>query len=322
MAAEMRKALLVGIDEYKKPLRVLKGCVNDALRLEEILSTHEDGRRNFDCRTMAAGPDSVTGHELLESVDELFRVKADFALFHFSGHGTINNLGGYLVTQDSRAYREGVRMTDVIDLANQSPVEEILISLDCCHAGAFGNAPDKDNSVELREGIAVLTASRDSQFAMENETEDGGLFSSLIGDALMGGAADILGQVTVGGVYAYVDQAFGGWDQRPLFKAHLERFNPIRECTPALDRRVVRRLPEYFETPLAVKPLDRSYEPTAEPKDAEHEAVFADLQSMRASRLVEPLTEQHLYWEAMNEGGCRLTRLGQYYWRLAEAKRI
>ncbi|HEY5622367.1 MAG TPA: caspase family protein [Gammaproteobacteria bacterium] len=316
----MRKALLVGIDKYQPNADDLAGCVNDANRMRDILIENEDGSPNFDCRTLTAGDDTIEGADLLGEIDALFKDKADFALFHYSGHGTINNLGGYLMTQDSRAYREGVRMDDIITIANNSPVDEILIILDCCHSGAFGNQPDKDNKAELREGISILTASRDSQLS---EEEDGfGIFASLIGDALEGGAADILGRVTVGSLYAYVDQSLGPWAQRPLFKSHVERFTSIRNCHPALDPQILRRLTEYFDAPDAIHELDPSYEPEKKPKDPDNEAIFADLQKMRATRLVEPLTEDHLYWEAVNKGGCQLTTLGRYYWHLVNAKRI
>lgn len=48
-----------------------------------------------------------------------------------------------------------------------------------------------------------------------------GVFSTYLYDAL--GGADIRGQVTVASVYAYLDESFGPWDQRPMFKANVER---------------------------------------------------------------------------------------------------
>jgi uncharacterized caspase-like protein len=41
---------------------------------------------------------SVIRSSLKQAVDDLFRREADVALFFFAGHGTVNNLGGYLVT--------------------------------------------------------------------------------------------------------------------------------------------------------------------------------------------------------------------------------
>lgn len=44
----MRKALVVGIDQY--PSCPLHGCCNDADSITNILSQNEDGSPNFDVR--------------------------------------------------------------------------------------------------------------------------------------------------------------------------------------------------------------------------------------------------------------------------------
>jgi hypothetical protein len=69
-------------------------------------------------------------------------------------------------------------------------------------------------------------------------------------------------------------------------------------------------------------PLAPSYEPTALPRDAEHEATFAILQKCRAAKLVEPVGEEHMYYAAMNSKSCRLTPLGKLYWSMAKQGRI
>src|SRR5215467_13488594 len=123
----MRRALCVGIDEYQ--FGPLNGCVNDAQRMKAVLEKQQDGEPNFDCRTLLApkggGNDAVTREKLREYLQRLFKDPADVALFHFSGHGTINNLDGYLVTQDAKTYDTGVPMSDVLKLANQSKAREV-----------------------------------------------------------------------------------------------------------------------------------------------------------------------------------------------------
>src|SRR3989344_4240314 len=188
----MRRALCVGIDEYS--FGSLQGCVSDAERVARILSTNYDGSPNFDCRILSApigGPkDSITRAVLRESIDSLFKNKADVAFLHFSGHGTVNNLDGYLVTQDASKYDEGVAMGDILKWANNSKAEEVIILLDCCFSGSLGNPPEFDNAKALlREGISILTASRADQTSVE--AGGGGLFTSLVVDALSGGAADV-----------------------------------------------------------------------------------------------------------------------------------
>ncbi|MCP4625586.1 MAG: caspase family protein, partial [bacterium] len=244
----MKRALLVGIDDY--PGSPLSGCVNDAKAMKDILSRNEDGSPNFHCRLLTSTDSDVTRSALKQSINELFEHQADVALLYFSGHGTINNLGGYLVTVDAELYDEGVKMDDVLNLANasESTIGEAVIVLDCCHSGALGNPPEiRNNQAVIREGISILTASRSSQVAMEIDGQ--GVLTSLICDALDGGAADVCGNVTVASVYAYVDQALGAWDQRPLFKSHVSRFVPIRKCNPEIELPTLRLLAEYFKNP-------------------------------------------------------------------------
>jgi hypothetical protein len=315
----MRKALLVGIDAY--PAAPLSGCVADAQLMEKVLATNEDGSPNFACRVLTAPHNRVERTDLKQALEQLFRDKVDVALLHFSGHGTVNNLGGYLVTQDAKRYDEGVAMTDVLTLANNSKAEEVVIFLDCCHSGALGQIPSVDNEkAVLREGVSILTASRDSQVAVEKSGH--GLVTAMVSDGLLGGAADVCGDVSIAALYAYVDQRLGPWDQRPLFKSHVSTLTPLRKCRPQIDIDFLRSLPALFVAPDYEYPLDPSYEPTAEPKHAEHERVFGQLQRLRAARLVVPIGEEHMYFAAMNSKACALTPLGRHYWHLAKAGRI
>jgi len=91
----------------------------------------------------------------------------------------------------------------------------------------------------LREGISILAASRGDQISVE--TSNGGLFTSLVTDALGGGAADLLGNVTAPAIYAFAEAALGAWQQRPLFKSHLSTVLPIRKCNPPIDRAILTR---------------------------------------------------------------------------------
>ena len=242
--------------------------------------------------------------------------RVDVALLHFSGHGTVNNLDGYLVPQDAENYDEGVSMTDVLRMANQSRAFEVVIFLDCCHSGMLGNLPDIDNSrAVLREGVSILTASRGDQPSVE--VGGGGLFSSLVADALRGGAADILGNVTAPAIYSYVDAALGAWQQRPLFKSHVSQLSALRKCDPPIDRSILRNLPFLFPLPAEDLPLDPSFEPTSDDADPDRVSEFEYLQALNRSHLVIPCGCAHMYDAAVYSHSCRLTPSGRYYWRLA-----
>lgn len=315
----LRRALIIGIDNY--PNCPLRGCVNDANKLQAILSRHHDGRVNFHCEIIASPPKNITKALLREKISELFQHPADVAFLHFSGHGTINGLGGYLVTPDFCDYDVGIPMSEVLSLANQSPVNDIFITLDCCHSGAFGTLPVvSDDKIILADGVSVITATRSGQEALEED--GGGVFTSLLIEALEGGAAGLLGEVSAASIYAYIDNAMGAWDQRPMFKANVSRFIRLREASPRLPVVLVQKLIEHFQLPAEPLPLSPEYEPEVEPHDKMKEAIFCDLQKFRDAGLVEPVGADHLYYAAINSKACQLTTLGRYYWRLVNENKI
>jgi hypothetical protein len=197
----------------------------------------------------------------------------------------------------------------------------VVILLDCCFSGKLGNPPNIDNSkVLLREGVSILTAGRGDQISVE--AGGGGVFTSLVVDALEGGAANLLGAVSAPAIYAYVEAALGAWDQRPLFKTHVSSVLELRCCAPPIERTLLRRLPAFFPLPAEDHPLDPSYEESAPGAIAANCERFKDLQALTRVHLVVPVGAQHMYDAAMQSKGCRLTPSGRYYWRLARDGRI
>ena len=326
----MRKALIVGINTY--PFSPLSGCVNDANAIASVLATHGDGAPNFEIKLLTAPSSTIGRAELRGAIEKLFEGNNDISLFYFSGHGMIKSTGGYIVTPDAKKYDEGVSMDDILNLANQSRAKDKVILLDCCHSGALGTPTITGNNLsQLSEGLSVLTASRDSESALEVDGK--GVFTALVVDALHGGAADLRGHVTPGSIYAYVDQALGAWDQRPIFKTNVTRFTSLRSITPPVPLETLRKICNYFPSPGDEHKLDPSYEftnsheykqpevkePAADPAKV---TILKDLQKFERVGLVAPVGEEHMYFAAMNSKTCRLTALGYQYWRLVQKKRL
>jgi hypothetical protein len=212
-------------------------------------------------------------------------------------------------------------MTEILKIANMSRVKNKVVILDCCYSGNMGTPSIAEGGVaQLSEGLTVLTASRGSETAME--TGSGGVFTDLVVAALQGGAADLRGHVTPGSVYAYVDQALGAWDQRPIFKTNVTQFTSLREVQPQVPLETLRRIVTYFPSPQDEHALDPSYEDTEAGHDPRNVAIFKDLQKMEGVGLVIPVGEEHMYYAAMNSRSCRLTALGAQYWRLAKEKKL
>lgn len=321
-----RKALVVGINDY--PNNPLTGCLNDSEAIKDILANHENGDPNFD---VWKKDNVATKGELRKLIEQCFEGDADVALFYYSGHGHIDNVGGYLVTPDYKSGDWGVSLQDVLTIANKSKCKERIIILDSCFSGFMGSiSTEGQNTAVINEGVTILTASKDSQTS--KEIDGHGVFTSLIIEALKGGAADILGHVTVGGVYAFIDKALGPWEQRPVFKTNVTRFTSLREVEPQVDIKIVRNIKNYFSDEDNEFQLNPSFEPTNTPDDAhkviepyaqiENTVVFSELQKLEGIGLVVPVGEEHMYFAAMNSKACKLTAIGKHYWRLVKEGNI
>lgn len=313
----MRKALVIGINAY--PTAPLKGAIQDATSVADAIEKNGDGSPNFDIERRM---DVSTKSELKELIIKLFSGDCDVTLLYFSGHGDLNATGGYIVTPDHQKHDVGVSMDDVLKIAHESKAKDKIIILDCCHSGTLGSSTlIATGASQIGEGMSILTASRTDEAAIERG--DQGVFTGLLIDALHGGAADLRGYITPGSVYAYVDQALGAWDQRPVFKTNVTRFTPIRRVTPPISDDMLRKLIEYFPSPTDEYPLDPTYEFTntgiAIP---EHVEVLQTLQKFKGVNLVVPVGEEHMYFAAQNSKSCRLTATGFQYWRLVKEGRL
>jgi uncharacterized caspase-like protein len=320
MHDQFRRALTVGNSDY--PTGRLRGCVEDARALAKLLRRHYDGEVNFDVELLTSDERTVTKALLRERVTALLSGPADVALLYFTGHGSEDAFGGHLMTTDASEHDPGLPLAEVLALANRATdVREVVIIVDSCYGGSLGSVPAGGTThAQLREGLSILTASRAAEAAYQ---EDGtGVFTKLVLSALDGGAADVLGHVSVAGVYAYVSQALGAWDQRPLFKSHVARMLTLRRAPPAVPLATLRRLPEWFAADDAVFPLSPRHEPTREPRDEEAELTFRCLQQCNRAKLVEPEGQPDMYYAAVRETGCRLTTLGRFYRKLAADGRI
>jgi Caspase domain len=324
----MRIALIVGINYYEHS-DSLFGCVDDAHAVKAVLARHDGGGVNFDCRLLTGtGPnDRVNRSDMKDQIEKLFKTEAEIALFYFAGHGHIEATGGYLLGTDSRRGDEGVSLTDILTLANNSLAENKVIVLDSCHAGIAGNAPSAGQLALLAEGLTVLTASTKDQYATEENGR--GVFTTLFVDALNGSAANLTGDITPGSVYAHIDQSLGAWEQRPVFKTNVKQFVSLRKVAPPIPTSDLRRITEFFPSPGFEFPLDPTYEPEMKGRDSgmldpkpENTRTFAILQKYNRLNLLVPVNSSHMWNAAMESKACKLTALGEHYRRLVEKNRI
>lgn len=325
----MRKALVVGINYYATGAG-LHGCVNDAHSVKSVLERNSDGTVNFGVKLLAgAGPTAaVSRANLRDSVRDLFAGDSEIALFYFAGHGHIEATEGYLLASDCKSGDEGLPLGEVITFANQSKARNKIIVLDSCHSGIAGAHPAAAQYAELCEGLTILTASTAEQYASEQSSA--GVFTTLFVDALNGSAANLVGEVTPGSVYAHIDQSLGPWEQRPVFKTNVKSFVSLRKVQPPINLAELQRITDFFPSAGFSFKLDPSFEPERDstsskqlpPPDPLNTQNFAILQKYNRVNLVIPVDAPHMWHAAMDNKSCKLTVLGEHYRKLVERKLI
>jgi hypothetical protein len=322
----VRKALVVGIDYYAHR-HTLYGCVNDAYALSSVLERHGDGTVNFAVKRLTASSpsDGISRSRLRQTIEELFHGNhIDTALFYFAGHGYVNSSGGYILTSDARTGDDGISLNDLIVAANRSRARNKIIVLDSCHSGAgtadAASTQQRMQSPALGLDLTIFAATTVEDSAVE---EDGrGVFTMLFVNAMNGVAANLMGDVTLGSVYAHIDQSLGPWDQRPVYYTHASNFVSLRKVHPLIELATLLRIEELFPIAGFEFKLDPSYESTSEMSDAENTHKFAMLQKYAHVNLVVPVDAPDMHRAAMESKSCKLTVLGEHYRRLVVKGRI
>jgi len=310
----MRKALVIGIDDYAHGC-TLNACVKDATKFATVIEKNGDGSPNFGVNLQTCPPEKITRVALRPLIEELFSGTPDIALFYFSGHGSVTSTGECIVTYDARQFDEGISMSEVLKLSNKSKARNKIIIFDCCHAGGMGDF-NETNTTYISDGTTILAACQKEQYAVE--LFGGGVFTSLLIEGLQGGAADLLGAVSPGSLYAYIDRSLGPWEQRPVFKTNVSQFTPLRKVAPPIDQALLRAIPNYFPNPSDSFALSPEFEFTDKRANPAKVDQFKILQKYERVGLITPVGEEHMYFAAVNSKSCKLTAMGVHYWRLAK----
>lgn len=328
----MRNALVVGINNYGSERNNLNCCINDANEVADLLEFNENGTRNFAIDLLL--DQEATYDNIVAGLRKVFKDDSEISLLYFSGHGYDDLNDGKICTFDYKSNHMGLRFRDILEIIEESKCKNKIIILDCCHSGKIGNfSMIGDNSV-LSCGTTILTACNVNESSIECGQH--GIFTQLLIDALKGGAADIFGRVTPGSIYSYIDSSLGNFDQRPLFKSHVQSFVTIRTTEQKMKVTEMRKLMHLFKREDFRYQLDSSFEPTNYPGstgigkddikkpyyDENNGKIFALLQKGVSNGLVKPLNEQHMFYAAMHSDLCYLTALGKHYWFLVMNKII
>ena len=339
----MAVALCVGIDYYKHA-NPLHQCCIDARSVAQVLNRNGDGTKNFNDIVCALAEDeetALTRAELRAAVEKLFSTQTDTVLFYFSGHGAVDAYGGYLCTSEVDNVDDGLSMDVLMQIVERSPALNKIIILDSCHSGQLGNSNSwgaMSGFCKLPDNTTILAACGGKGVSYE------GVFTPLLVDALAGGAMNLLGEVTPGGIYSYIDRSMGDWFQRPVFKANVKNFICLRKCKAPIDIQKLHQIVDFFPSEYSLYQLDPTYEEDKRPIDAEkkvvldekdwpedapvpevnkeHEAIMKIFRKYHQLNLLVPVEEEYMYWAARLSDCVKLTAQGRFYWKLVNENRI
>ena len=221
-----RTALIVASDEFEHPgLNRLQAPMADAEALAAVLGDPEIG--GFEVQVVHNAP----SHAVQGSIEDLFAEGRpdDLLLLHFSGHGLKSDSGELFLaatnTRPDRLASTSVSADFVQRCMRGSRARSIVLFLDCCYGGAFGegvavraagpaNVLDSFPAGKLGggRGRAVISASSAMEYAFEgsalatDDQKQPSVFTAAVVEGLRTGAADRDedGLVSLSELYDYV----------------------------------------------------------------------------------------------------------------------
>jgi serine/threonine protein kinase len=216
----MKKAFVVGIDNYKK--KPLEACVKDAEEVAQLLLEPD----YYDFKVELCTNEQASLQAIRQGINRLLEGDPELALFYFSGHGIVTDLGGYIVSQDYTELEDPGLSLDLLNKliqARAKPTTSFILILDCCHAGMAklrglnGDTESDMNlltkevvtqSIKSSQGRVVLAACKPNEQAVELSKEGHGIFTLHLLNGLLGEAANQDGNITPTSIYEYISSIF------------------------------------------------------------------------------------------------------------------
>jgi uncharacterized caspase-like protein len=196
-----RVALLIGVGQYGTDLKPLSAPPKDVEAIKEVLENWDMGA--FDHVEPLIDPTHSKMREKIELwLNE--RKSDDLALLYFSGHGVKDERRElFFAAGDTRLINKNqlikataVRAKEVHEHIHSCKAERLVLILDCCFSGAFGNTVGKgdDNSIDLSEmgatGRIVLTSSSAIQSSLEQQDQELSTYTHYLVQGIRTGVAD------------------------------------------------------------------------------------------------------------------------------------
>jgi hypothetical protein len=186
-------ALLIANGTFDHPkVEPLRGPVDDARRLEEILS----GLGEFTTEVIADATDAQVQSKVVDTLGNGH--PDDVILLHFAGHGTQDRRRDepYLVTRDTaddQLFNTAVPVSLVLEQVCDSPARTVVLILNCCFGAAINlpgtTAAEAFGSLGRRGGVRLVIASTNRTGRAYERAGPGPGSGSLFTAALLEGVA-------------------------------------------------------------------------------------------------------------------------------------
>ncbi|MFB2969287.1 caspase family protein [Aerosakkonema sp. BLCC-F183] len=230
----VRYALVIGIANYEKISPNLPKAVTDAEAIAQILEkkgNFQDVERlprrwiKEENRWEVALDKKLTAKDLGEALKKFLLEKAKHqeALIYFAGHGLevaswTDEKKGFLATSDcSSDGRNGIWLDDLNKLIGKSEVSNLVMLLDCCHAGYALERKLLDDSLTAfgkKTDYYLITACRGFEKALE--AKEHGVFTGAVLKGLGDDNADEDGRVSGDRLFDFITSELKGSGQEPI----------------------------------------------------------------------------------------------------------
>ena len=239
-----RYALLIGVNEYVKPIKSLKYCVKDMELLSDSFQKLGVPKDNIflvtDNSPAVRRPTGANIRRQIESVTSLMEPE-DQLLIAFSGHGVMVEGKSYLCPSDTnlKDINSIVSRDWVFELLEKCKAKQKVFIIDACRNElTFGGNRASDGAKALEDPIGadthgfILIASCDKkQQSWEHPDIQHGVFTHYFAEGLSGAAADEDGYISIMGLFHYTSSRTKKYVFREFNEVQVPTFRQGGEMT-------------------------------------------------------------------------------------------
>ncbi|MBQ4142523.1 MAG: SUMF1/EgtB/PvdO family nonheme iron enzyme [Thermoguttaceae bacterium] len=239
-----RYALLIGVNQYAKPIRSLRFCMNDMKTLAESFQKIGVPKENIflmtDDSELERRPTRANIMRQIESITRLMG-EGDQLTIAFSGHGVMVDGKSYLCPSDTDLEnRDSIVSRDwAFEQLEKCAARQKIFIVDACRdevafggSKGLGGAKTLDDPIGAETHGFVLIASCDrEQKSWEDENLEHGVFTHFLAEGLSGAAGDEDGYVSILDLFQYASRKTKKYVFREFNRVQVPTFRQGSEMT-------------------------------------------------------------------------------------------